>query len=213
VYSIPDGKEFVNSDSLPVALYCRVSKPDYESHLTSMVAALERAVCWDFGWHRGLLPDTSRIVATYQEVANGADFDRPAFQDAIEHARRVGGIVVAPDLNRLVRHPDYCPAKGFDLRPTKDQIRELLAFGVPFYTAVDPRLPASILRSLETKRGMEYSGKRGGRPKGGTLTDEKRREVLRFLAEHYKVREVAFLTKVPRSTVQELKKKTCPGKG
>lgn len=136
--------------------YCRVSTP--RQNLQSQVAKLAFDVWWDSRIGR----KSARLVKVFSEVHTGTTLDRKSFGEALAYCRTHNLPMVAPDINRLVRHPDY----GQFVRtgrvfpePTPDQLRELLSLGVQFVLALPLDTPQSEIRSAETKRGKLRPGR------------------------------------------------------
>jgi len=184
-----------------IVVYGRETKEEHRPQLYHQLDAL----LWEVGWKtlrlHGFVPDVSK-VKDFGEVHNGSTFDRPEFRKAIAFAKTYNAVIVAQDINRLVRHPEYHPKKPHTSRPLKSQLRELLSFGVSFALLRPLELSPAELRSFETKRGLKYSAKIGGRP---TIVDEKvKQKVLSFHAEGYSLREIQTWTGVSKSTIDRI---------
>lgn len=146
-------------------IHARVSKPDYACNLPHQVSRIKFELCWATGWHHGLCLDESHIVDVVTEVASGTSLergDRPKFWKVVDRAKAENLIVVAQDINRLVRHPKYGPR--WKPRPRHDQIAELLDCGVTFALVVPFTASERDIKSHETRRGRLYKDAYGGRP-------------------------------------------------
>jgi hypothetical protein len=95
---------------------------------------------------------------------------------ACEEARKRGGMVVAPDLSRLIRAESFCHRTNLDAWPTPEEfamLREMTG-GVLLATLADPTISERERRSIATKR----TGK-AGRPR--SIDDEMAADIFAFL--------------------------------
>jgi hypothetical protein len=103
------------------------------------------------------------LVAVFDGVEpSRVQDDRPLLEQAIEEARKLGALLVAPSRCRFIR------SRGFDGRneteaPTIAEYKQLqrMAGDVPLATIYHPDQSA---RSDQIKRGQQAKGHRGGRP-------------------------------------------------
>jgi len=146
------------------------------------------------------------IHSIIEQTGDGREIEWLA--SAIREAKRIGGILVAESMDRIMR-----PAL-FDIhwRPherltTEELIRlQLMLEGVPTFTLIHPNTPFPQVRSIQTKRGMRQE-----------MTRKTRRELMRektmeALAMGCSTRNTAeylsalFNTKISHMTIQRWSK-------
>ncbi len=177
--------EFVNStfflESRPQIIgYCRVSTTEQAWRLPHQIEQLRGDIAWELciglRWEGQI----------FSEIHSGTTFDRPQFQACTAYAEATEAVIVAPDINRFVRHERYCPAKSRTMPATQEQTEELLSYGVIFATIQG--FDQSLIRSAETRRGLR-EGRAGGRPRG--LTKQQELEIILRREQGYSYREIA----------------------
>lgn len=135
-----------------VACYARVSTPGQRCKLASQLEQVKYGVSFYAGFSTDLVPNTSQIELEFAEVHSGCDLSRPNFLAFLEQCRRRNLIVAVESIDRLVRHPRYCPKERRFDRPGSAEIVELLKLGNIFALDVPFEATASEIRSAETRR-------------------------------------------------------------
>ncbi|QDV87171.1 recombinase family protein [Planctomycetes bacterium TBK1r] len=132
---------------------------------------------------------------------------RTELKKAIEHARRIRGIVVAHSVDRFVRPGSTSDRKhNYRARPKPPHYRALmkLADGVPLATLWHPDLTPGEVKRLESEIGIR---RQPGRPKkrAHLRVSNSERSLICFLSRTGEsVRGISQRTGIPRPTVQRV---------
>lgn len=182
-----------------VALWLRVSgrTQNKRRNLDDQEAFLRQALKW-FG-----IP----VVAVFRRIGPGWDLDD--LGAAIEYVRELGDTpLLAGDLSRFIRHPDYHSKLRPNLQPTMRQMAELgnlAGDDVILMTHWEPDSPNWEVRGYQTKRGQVQKSAEGG---GDHLPGHMRRRrdakldlVLKLHQTGYSLRQIEQATNVPYRTV------------
>jgi DNA invertase Pin-like site-specific DNA recombinase len=186
-----------------LAIYPRVSTPSQRHSLFAQEDELIFSACKYAGYFNGFMVDSARINPShiFREIHSGTTFDRPAFQRCIEFAKQNRLIVCAHSIDRLVRHPDFCPHYDRTPRPKPEQIQELVSYGVTFALEIPFTATSEEIRSAETRRGRKL-GKRGGNPKPSLSEIAE----IQSMRAYMSIRDIAKLTKKSKSAIERMLK-------
>jgi hypothetical protein len=102
------------------------------------------------------------IVGCFSHVESGW---RLNIHEAVETAKRLGAVIVAETIDRIMRPEDYHSVENWNAKLTVEDLLRLAKKldGVPLFTVADPDASPGENRSMQTKRGQRYKSK-GGRP-------------------------------------------------
>ncbi len=196
-------QQFANQ-GIPVTLFCRASSRRQESN-----GSLDDAIDDARRELRAMGVPANKIVL-FEGVESSCIWDdRPILKDAIEHARRQRGVLVAPSRDRLLRHAEFDGTAASEM-PTDAEYKELmrLADGVPLFTICHP--DRESVRAGQTRRGLRSATARGvklGRPsaKRAGYKKERRHELTpkarRLRRRGWTCRAIAKELGVPLATV------------
>lgn len=183
----------------PVVLYARSSTRGQQrgGNLDDQLSELRRAA------------GTRPVVGEYSEVANAAicNHSRCSLLRAICRARQMGAIVLAASRDRVLRHCDARQIDPANEKPYRYEYLELESMldGVQIASVIDPDLPQSQVRSLQTKRGHVAKGNAGGRPRRDyqprSLGARQRQAAVRMRIEGASLSEIAAELGRSRSTI------------
>ncbi|MFT3784331.1 MAG: recombinase family protein [Nibricoccus sp.] len=176
-----------------VVIYCRASTyaQDWRGTLDKQSRNLRRI----------LRRAGFRVVAIYRERESGWRDDRDGLAAAVQHAKRVGAVLMVESTARLLRSAFYDPVHHPDQQPLRGEW-ELLADelrGVTAATIVHPDASQDQIRAYETKRGFL-------RPvRSGELKDRRQNleaHFLKLVRVGASQRDLEMELGVPRSTVR-----------
>jgi hypothetical protein len=155
-------------------LFVRVSSPNERKDLPRFVKRLKSLVEKKGGIVTSKRAFVESVIGFDPEdglfVALPLELRRQALK-----AKRRGEILLAYDLTRFLRHPNFVFNASPDLRPRLRDLEELRQWteGCPLMTVLDPNSPLSVLQSVRSK-GHKWVDHRGGKVK-------RRRERLKTL--------------------------------
>lgn len=191
----------LTQDRLTVVLLCRVSTDDQDANRNLDDGTMH-------AW-RHLRAMGCRPVTMDEGVETSNIFsNRTILEQAIEEARRLGAMLVAPSRDRFIRSRSFGrgqTAKGEP--PCVHEYEQLIhmAEGVLLATLLPPDEPS---RSRRIKRGQDAKGRKGGRPRKNASGDKKdRRERLKphaaeLLKKGMSQRAVAAVSGIRESTLR-----------
>jgi len=140
-----------------VVLWCRVSSgpQDANGNNADQEAELRAAVRARGG--------TVVDVRTYAGTAGSADAQ---LYRAANAASRANAVLLAESTSRFARHPEYHPKRRPHLRAGFTQLHDLrwVCGDVTLVTLHDPDISWREERALQSRRGQQQKGNKGGRP-------------------------------------------------
>ncbi len=164
-----------------VVLLARVSTRQQHAdgnHLSQLTELKAQAARWGLNVVKAFLEVKSGSI---YEMGPGYEEYRSGLFKALMTARRNDAFILACDVSRYLRHPCFHAKKKPNVRPTKDDLRQLseLAGDVVMVTILEPDATPSIERGNCRRRGQQYRQRTGGRRTGVTPGYKKaRREQL-----------------------------------
>jgi len=185
-----------------VILFCRVSENE-QSRKGNLVNQVN-------GNRRNLKERGVTVIERYKCIESGWDndhwMDRGVLAAAVAHAKRLGVVLVAESLSRLIRSASYHPSKNPSAIPNKAEFEKLMRItdGATLATIVHPDLSPTEERGVQSRRGMVEKHRMGGRPMRKKRRRELRNpEAIRSRLEGNSIAGIARLLDVPESTVRD----------
>ncbi|MHC4124663.1 MAG: recombinase family protein [Planctomycetota bacterium] len=190
--------------SLPVVLFARVSARamKYKGNLQGQVSKLK---------DRLKQYKNVSVIAEIRDIASGWKEERSGLQEAVEVALRKGAVILAESTDRYIRSVYYHSETNPSVQPTDAEYKELMRLckGVTLSTWLHPDTDWKEVRSYQTKRGQDTKNNKGGRPTKNLPGYMIRRQieklpiVLQLREEGKSIREISFLTGIPKSTIAD----------
>jgi hypothetical protein len=184
----------------PIVLLDRVSTPAQRSNGNLDQAQAETTATLRALGYRGTIKRVKGV-----EGSRILD-DRPRLLRAVELARERGGIVVAHFRDRLLRSKDFDGSLALETPTTAEFKNFKRQFKADFATLVDPDLPESEVRRMQTRRGHRSRDAKPGRPKrrkyGPHYSTYDLARVGRLLERGFSLGQIARRMKRPRPTIQ-----------
>ena len=198
IHHLPD--VLATAPDVPIVLWPRCSGrvQDHKGNLDEQEANLRREIERLCG----------RVIATFRRVGSGWMHEGhwSSLEAAADYAREHGAILVAESTSRFIRSVDWTTTNQ-QARPTVQEFEQMAqaCHGVLLATIHHPDIDPGEERSVQTQRGQQEKGRKGGRP---FKSKRSRREQLRPRVQELheqgrSIRQISKLLNVPKTTVDE----------
>lgn len=191
-----------NLDATDVVLSCRVSggAQHRKGNLADQVKSNRRVI----EKHGATVHEVYRCIESGWD--NDHWMDRPTLAAAATKAKELDAVLVFESLSRLIRSIEYHPSRNPNAQPTKAEMEKVMAItqGAKLATIAHPDATPGEERSVQTQRGQQEKGRKGGQP----ISKKRRREIrkpeaIKLWLAGEKTARIARILEVPVSTVRD----------